>query len=141
MPLTAGQVYACVAEGLTVLPSQQKDDPMSRELINTICRGLPGAEVSDPWGGGHDAWKVGGKMFACIGAVMPGVAVKTESIEMATMLIGAGIGIKAPYFHRSWINLPFDTAEDELRHRITQSYRLVREGLSKKVQATLPPFP
>lgn len=30
------------------------------------------------WGGGHDAWKVGGKMFACIGAVMPGVSVKTD---------------------------------------------------------------
>ena len=38
---------------------------MSREIVNAICRAFPGAEVSDPWGGGHDAWKVGGKMFAC----------------------------------------------------------------------------
>jgi hypothetical protein len=43
---------------------------MSRKLVNTICRTFPGAEVSDPWGGGHDAWKVRGKMFACIGAVI-----------------------------------------------------------------------
>ena len=71
---------------------------MSRKKVNAICRKFPGAEVSDPWGDG-DAWKVGGKMFACIGAVMPGVSVKTDSIETAEMLIDAGIGVKARYFH------------------------------------------
>src|SRR5262245_5586413 len=76
---------------------------MSRDIVNAICRTFPGAEVSDPWGGGHDAWKVGGKMFACIGAVMPGVSVKTDSIETAQMLIEVGVGVKAPYFHRSWV--------------------------------------
>jgi len=114
---------------------------VSRDLVNAICREFPGAEVSDPWGGGHDAWKVGGKMFASIGAVMPGVSVKTESIETASMLIEAGIGVRAPYMHRSWVNLPFDTAEDELRHRLARSYRLVRGSLTKKAQAALPPFP
>ena len=114
---------------------------MSRERINAMCAELPGAEVSDPWGGGHDAWKVGGKMFASIGAVTPGVAVKTDSIETATMLIEAGVGTRAPYFHRSWILLPFETDEDELRHRLLQSYRLVRSGLTKKQQRALPDFP
>jgi len=113
---------------------------MSRKRVNAICKSFPGAEVSDPWGGGHDAWKIGGKMFACIGATMPGVSVKTESIEMAEMLIAAGIGARAPYFHRSWINLPFDTPGDELRHRLAASYRLVRSGLSKKMQSSIPPF-
>jgi predicted DNA-binding protein (MmcQ/YjbR family) len=116
---------------------------MSRDLVNAICRELPDAEVSDPWGGGHDAWKIGGKMFACIGAIMPGVSVKTDSIETAELLIeaGVGVGVKAPNFHRSWINLPWGMPEDEVRHRIETSYRLVRGGLSKKVQAALPPFP
>jgi predicted DNA-binding protein (MmcQ/YjbR family) len=114
---------------------------MSRETINAICRTLPGAECSDPWGGGHDAWKVGGKMFACIGAIMPGVSVKTDSVETAAMLIEVGVGAKAPYFHRSWINLPFEAPEDVLRHRLHESYRLVRESLTKKAQAALPPFP
>ena len=113
---------------------------MSRDLINKICSEFPGAEVSDPWGGGHDAWKVGGKMFASIGAKTPGVSVKTESIEAAEMLIDAGIGTKAPYFHRSWILLPFGTPDDELRHHLSQSYRLVRSRLTKKIQATLQPF-
>jgi predicted DNA-binding protein (MmcQ/YjbR family) len=110
---------------------------MSRDLINAICRTLPGAECSDPWGGGHDAWKVGGKMFACIGAVTPGVSVKTDSVETAGMLIEVGAGRRAPYFHRSWINLPFDAPEDVLRHRLGESYRLVREGLPKKVREGL----
>ena len=79
---------------------------MSRKLVNSICKTFPGAEVSDPWGGGHDAWKVGGKMFACIGAVMPGVSVKTDGVETAQMLIDAGVGVKVLYFHRSWVNLP-----------------------------------
>jgi predicted DNA-binding protein (MmcQ/YjbR family) len=110
---------------------------MSRDLVNAICRELPGAEVSDPWGGGHDAWKVGGKMFACIGAVLPGVSVKTDSIETAEMLIDAGLALKAPYFHRSWVNLPWGGDEAELRHRITRSYEIVRDRLPKRIQAEL----
>ena len=113
---------------------------MSRDLINKICDEFPGSEVSDPFGGGHDAWKVGGKMFACIGAATAGVSVKTESIETAEMLIDAGIGTKAPYFHRSWILLPFDTPENEMRYRLSQSYKLIRSKLTKKLQATLAPF-
>lgn len=113
---------------------------MSRERVNAICRTFPGAQVSDPWGGGHDAWKVGGKMFACIGAAVPGVSVKTESIETAEMLMAAGIGVKAPYFHRSWINLPWETPDDELCRRLEVCYRIVRGRLTKKVQAQLLPF-
>ncbi|MFV0298725.1 MAG: MmcQ/YjbR family DNA-binding protein, partial [Hyphomicrobiaceae bacterium] len=111
-----------------------------RETVNAICKTFPGAEVSDPWGGGHDAWKVGGTLFACIGTRTPGVSVKTDSIETAEMLITAGVGLKAPYFHRSWINLPWETPGDELRHRLSQSYRLVRSALPRKVQAALAPF-
>ncbi len=113
---------------------------MSRERINEICAEFPGAEMSDPWGGGHDAWKVGGKLFACIGAATPGVSVKTESVETAEMLIDVGVGAKAPYFHRSWVLLPFDAPEEELRRRLAQSYRLVRRRLAKKAQAGLAPF-
>ena len=112
-----------------------------RKALATICDTLPGAEVSDPWGGGHDAWKVGGKMFACIGAMQPGVALKTPDIETATMLIDAGVGQKAPYFHKSWVLLPDDVDTDELRHRVLASYDIVRGGLTKKLQATLPERP
>lgn len=112
---------------------------MSRETVNAICKTFPGAELSDPWGGGHDAWKVGGKMFACVGSAGDGVSVKTPDIETAQMLIEAGVGVKAPYFHRSWIRLPWETDADEMRHRLETSYDIVRLGLTKKLQATLPP--
>lgn len=112
-----------------------------RKRLDALCEALPGAEKSDPWGGGHDAWKVGGKMFACIGAVDPGVAVKTPDIDTATMLIDAGIGVRARYFHKSWVRLPDDVASDELLHRVHASYDIVRAGLTKKLQASLAPRP
>ena len=110
-----------------------------RAALDAICADLPGAEKSDPWGGGHDAWKIGGKMFACIGSVTKGVSVKTPNIDTATMLIEAGVGGKAPYFHRSWVMLPDGVDPDELTHRVCASYDIVRSGLTKKAQAALPP--
>jgi predicted DNA-binding protein (MmcQ/YjbR family) len=112
-----------------------------RDQVRAVCRDLPGAEVSDPWGGGHDCWKVGGKMFAVIGSVTPGVSVKTASVETAAMLIEVGIGTRAPYLHRSWVLLGDNTARDELDARLRESYRLVRAGLPKRVQAELDPMP
>ena len=113
---------------------------MTRDDINEICRAFPGAELTDPWGGGHDAWKVGGKMFACIGIKNDGVSVKTADIETATMLIEAGIAERAPYFHRSWVRVPWENADTgEMRHRLETSYDIVRAGLTKKLQATLGP--
>lgn len=114
---------------------------MSRETINRICAALPGAEVSDPWGGGHDCWKVGGKMFAVTGAANGQVSVKTADGDTAAMLIEAGVGVPARYMHRSWIALPVDAPQDELRHRIGESYRIIRDALPKKVQAALPAPP
>lgn len=113
---------------------------MSREIVNAFCTTLPGAEVSDPWGGGHDAWKVGGKMFAVTGAESPGVSVKTADVETAEMLIESGIAQRAAYLHRSWVQLRWGIAEDEIHHRIAESYRLIRASLPKRVQTSLAPF-
>lgn len=114
---------------------------MSRETVNAICATFPGAEISDPFGGGNDTWKVGGKIFACHSVAQDGVSVKTDSAETAEMLIAAGVAAKAAYFHRSWVNLPYTSPEDEIRHRLAASYRLMRAGLTKKAQAALAPFP
>jgi predicted DNA-binding protein (MmcQ/YjbR family) len=108
-----------------------------RARVAAIAGGLPGAEVSDPWGGGHDAWKVGGKMFACIGAMTPGVAVKCADVETATLLIETGLAARAPYFHRSWALLPETVADDELAHRVRASYALIRKGLPATVRRAL----
>lgn len=110
-----------------------------RTRVYKICQSFPGAEKSDPWGGGHDAWKVCDKMFACIGAMVPGVSVKTPDLETAEMLKEAGLASKAPYFHKSWVLLPESVSEDELHHRLAVSYDTIRSGLSKKRQAELGP--
>lgn len=113
---------------------------MSRAFVNATCARLPGAEVSDPWGGGHDAWKVGGKLFAVIGAVDEAVSVKCPDVDTAELLIEMGRAERAPYFHRSWVRIPLDPCgvpEAELADRLATSYRLVRAALPKKVQAAL----
>lgn len=109
---------------------------MSRDLIDQICSGHAGAMASDPTVE-LDSWKVGGKMFACFGNRIDGVCVKTDSVETAAMLIDAGAATKAPYFHRSWVLVGFDTDKDELRHRIGVSYDIVVKGLPKKVRDAL----
>jgi predicted DNA-binding protein (MmcQ/YjbR family) len=112
---------------------------MDRALVAAFCRTLPGADCTDPWGGGHAAWKVGGKMFACVGATDDGVSVKTPDIETAQMLIEAGAAERAPYFHRSWVRLPWTCDKDELHHRLAVSYDIIRAGLTKRLHVSLPP--
>ncbi|WP_187972682.1 MmcQ/YjbR family DNA-binding protein [Aquibium microcysteis] len=108
-----------------------------RARVGAICGALPGAQVSDPWGGGHDAWKVGDRMFACIGAVLPGVAVKCRDVETATMLKDAGVATHARYFHKSWVLLPEETGDDELRHRLLSSYEIIRDKLPAALRRQL----
>jgi predicted DNA-binding protein (MmcQ/YjbR family) len=113
---------------------------MTRSLVNRHCATLPGAEVSDPWGGGHDAWKVGGKMFAVVGVVDDGVSVKCADTDTAALLIEMGRAVRAPYFHASWVRLPWSVEAEEITERLTTSYRIIRAGLPKRVQAALGPF-
>jgi predicted DNA-binding protein (MmcQ/YjbR family) len=112
---------------------------MTRQIVNTYAATLPGAVCSDPWGGGHDAWKVGGKMFADVGATEDyGVAVKCDSVETAQLLIDVGHALRAPYFHKSWVRLSWGLVDDdELRMRILTSYEIIRGKLSLKMQKAL----
>jgi hypothetical protein len=59
---------------------------MIRATVNAICKSMPSAELTDPWGGGHDTWKIGGKMFASIGSMGGGVAVKCATVQDALHL-------------------------------------------------------
>ena len=111
---------------------------MTREIVDTICAALPGAWFASHHDGGLDAWKVGDKMFATIGMANDGVSVKCADVETAQMLIDAGAAIRAKYFHRSWVRLPFGASDpDLLRDRIHISYGLIRTSLPKRAQATL----
>lgn len=79
-------------------------------------------------------------MFASMGAMTQGVAVKCASIDDALHLEDMFGWPKAPYFHRSWVLIPWDVDEGELRHRIEGSYKIVRASLTKKLQAQLDPI-
>ena len=113
---------------------------MTRVEFDALCAAHPGATLSGP--GELVAWKVGGKMFACIGVSNDGVSVKTPDIETASLLIEMGRAHRAPYFHKSWVRVPWGLVDaDEMRDRLNISYGLVRGGLTKKFQATLAPWP
>ncbi len=114
---------------------------MTRALVNAHAASLPGASHSDPWGGGHDAWKVGGKLFAVVGTSEEnGLSVKCADIHTAQLLIDMNHARPAPYFHRSWVRIPWGLVDDaELCERITASYTIIRASLPKKIQALLTP--
>jgi predicted DNA-binding protein (MmcQ/YjbR family) len=110
---------------------------MIRATVNAISKSMPSAELTDPWGGGHDTWKIGGKMFASIGSMGIGVAVKCATVQDALHLEDMFGWPKAPYFHRSWVFVPLDTDEAALRHRIKISHAIIRASLTAKLRGTL----
>jgi predicted DNA-binding protein (MmcQ/YjbR family) len=112
---------------------------MTREEFDGLCAAHPGAVLSGP--GELDAWKVGGKMFACFGHVdqrawnTEHASVKCPDVETAAMLIDAGAAEKAPYFHRSWVRLDLLALDpEEAEHRIAVSYDTIRKSLPKSVR-------
>ena len=112
----------------------------TRADVDALCGSLPGATLAHP--PELISWKVGGKMFACMGQQDggDGVSVKCRDAETSAMLIDAGIGIRAKYFHASWLRLPYDmTPADAFRDRIVISYDLVRGSLKKSQRDALPP--
>jgi len=115
---------------------------VTREAFDAFCARHPGAVLSGP--GELDAWKVGGKMFACFGHVdtraenTKTASVKCPDVETAAMLIEAGVASRAPYFHGSWVQLTLAGLDpEEAAHRIAVSYDTVRKSLPKKVRTAL----
>ncbi|MEM1352122.1 MAG: MmcQ/YjbR family DNA-binding protein [Pseudomonadota bacterium] len=115
---------------------------MNRAAFDALCAEKRGAVLSGQ--GELDAWKVGGKMFACFGhseqraANTDVVSVKCPDVETAMMLIDAGAARKAPYFHRSWVQLELASLDTEdATHRVAISYQTVCDGLPKKLREAL----
>ncbi|MGR3484372.1 MAG: MmcQ/YjbR family DNA-binding protein [Paracoccaceae bacterium] len=116
---------------------------MTRPEFDALCATMPGAVLSGP--GELDAWKIGGKMFACFGHVdtrednTGSAVVRVTDKDTAQMLIDAGAAHKPAYFRGAWVGLTLaDLDPDEARHRIDQSYATIRGGLTKAAQAELP---
>ncbi len=113
---------------------------MNRAECNAHCANLPGSVHSDPWGGGHDCWKIGGKMYAVMGTVNAGVTLKCVDANTAAYLLDFGLAQKPSYLPRgNWVFVPWGSmATEELRDLLTSAYRTQRSKLPKRVQAELP---
>ena len=104
------------------------------------CLSLPGAECVQQWGD-DQVYKIAGKMFAATDAACTKISFKCSD-EAFHVLTGSGAAQPAAYLARAkWVTLtPKALPPGELKARITQAYAIIRAGLTRKVQASLPPF-
>lgn len=111
---------------------------MNRKGVKRVCLALRGATLDHPWDDDHDAYKVGGKMFAVMGA-MGGLSFKVSDIAFE-VLTASGKARPAPYLARSkWVHLddPGDWPDDDLAAQLRAAYTIIAAKLTKKVRAEL----
>jgi predicted DNA-binding protein (MmcQ/YjbR family) len=111
---------------------------MDRAGVGKVCRALPGVTLDHPFGDDHDAYKVGGKMFALVGG-MGGLSFKVSDIAFE-ILTEAGRARPAPYLARArWVHLddPADWTDDDLAEHLTIAHAIVAAKLTKKARAAL----
>lgn len=116
---------------------------MTYNQFNAFCKSLPATTYVMQWGGSH-VWKVGGKVFAIGGwgeAEKPAFTFKTS--EQNYYFLEQKDGYKpAPYMAArgmKWIQqyCADDPENEELIYYLTESHKLVSQGLSKKKQKEL----
>lgn len=116
---------------------------MTYEEFNEFCAALPATSYVMQWGGSH-VWKVGGKVFAIGGWDTPkGPGVTFKASDLNFQILSEEPGYRpAPYMASrglKWIqqtNFEGKRGED-LKYYLTESHRLVSQGLSKKKQKEL----
>ncbi len=111
--------------------------------FNKFCSALPCAIHVIQWGN-SDVWKVGEKVFA-IGTQSksghPAFTFKTSDLNFQFLRDSQGY-IPAPYFASrgmKWIQ-QVDTAgslDEDLKYYLTESYRIVLSGLTKRKRTEL----
>jgi predicted DNA-binding protein (MmcQ/YjbR family) len=78
---------------------------VGRADIGRICLALPGVTLDHPFGEHHDAYRIGGKMFAIVGD-QGELSFKVSEIAYE-VLTETGRALPAPYLARAkWVNLP-----------------------------------
>jgi predicted DNA-binding protein (MmcQ/YjbR family) len=116
---------------------------MTPERFNQVCGSLPHASHVVQFGGA-DVWKIGGKLFAAMwdpSRKNGGVTFKPSPIAFEILRTQPGLR-PAPYLASrglKWIQRFSDEtmSDDELETYIAQSYRLVRDGLPRRVRESL----
>jgi predicted DNA-binding protein (MmcQ/YjbR family) len=115
---------------------------MIYDEFNDFCGGLPATTHVVQWGG-SDVWKVGGKVFAIGGWQKEEPAFTFKVSEIAYEFLQDQPGLRpAPYLASrgmKWIQ-HYDKpglTDTDLKDYLTQSYKIVGRGLTKKKQAEL----
>lgn len=111
---------------------------MGREGVKAVCMAMPGVTLDHPWDPDHDAYKVGGKMFAVIGS-MGGISFKVSDIAFE-VLTESGRARPAPYMARAkWVNLsdPSDWPDDDLADHLRSAHALIAAKLTRKARRDL----
>jgi len=109
--------------------------------VEKFCLSLPGATLSIQWASDH-VYKVGGKMFAAMGApeMRPqSLSFKTAPESFAILTREKNI-IPAPYLARAqWVQLvKLDAlSTKELKAYLTRAHTIVTAGLPKKTRIAL----
>lgn len=116
---------------------------MTHDKYNAFCAALPATSYVMQWGGAH-VWKVGGKVFAIGSHAREGTngfTFKTSELDFEILKERAGCR-PAPYLASrgmKWIQhfAKPGLSDKGLEYYITQSYRLVASGLSKRKRQEL----
>ena len=110
--------------------------------FHDFCAALPGTSHVVQWGG-HDVWKVGGKVFVIAGFSEEGPSFSFKVSEISFEILKEQPGLRpAPYLASrgmSWIQHFEEPGLDDeaLRDYIRESHRIVAAGLTKKKQREL----
>jgi predicted DNA-binding protein (MmcQ/YjbR family) len=116
---------------------------MDHEKYNQFCGSLVATTHIVQWGNAH-VWKVGGKVFAIGGTSKQGTVTftfKTSDLNFEFLSDHEGY-IPAPYFASrgmKWIQ-QVDTQghmDEDLEYYLSESYKLVVKGLSKRKRQEL----
>lgn len=111
---------------------------MDRAGVKRFCLSLPAATLDHPFGEDHDAYRVGGKMFALVGGT-GGLSFKASDIAFE-VLTETGRAVPAPYLARGkWVHLadPADWPDDDLTDHLAAAHALIAAKLTKTARKAL----
>lgn len=111
---------------------------MDRKALRRTCLALKGATLDHPWDDNHDAYKIGGKMFAVVGS-KGGLSFKASDIAFE-VLTETGKAQPAQYMARGhWVQLDDwqDWPDDELADYLERAYELIAAKLTKAAKKEL----
>ena len=111
---------------------------MDRGSVRDFCFGLKAVTMDHPFGEHHDAFRIGGKIFAMVGET-GGISFKVSDIAYE-VLTETGHARPAPYMARNkWVNLQTIDAwpDDELGEHLRIAHGIVAGKLTKKARKEL----